>query len=143
AGAQKAFDSGQWEEAARLSQGPESQSADLDFLRGLALARQQRWNESRKAFAAGHLKKPGEPRFLVELAGVDYKQNNFSAAKRNLRAALRLGSRDTYTLDFLGTIYFLQGNLEAALKYWNAIAKPRLRNVGVQPAPRLEAKLLN
>jgi tetratricopeptide (TPR) repeat protein len=143
AAAQKAFDSEQWEEAARLSQGPKGQSAELDFLRGLALARQQQWNESRLAFAAGHLKNPNDPRFLVELAGIDYKQSDFSAAKRKLRAALRLGSRDTYTLDFLGTIYFLQGNLEAALKYWNAINKPRLRNVAVRPPPRLEETLLS
>jgi tetratricopeptide (TPR) repeat protein len=142
AAAQKAFDSEQWEEAARLSQGPENQSTDLDFLRGLALARQQQWNESRQSFAAGHLKNPGDPRFLVELAGVAYKQKDFSAAEQNLRAALRLGSRDAYTLDFLGSIYFLQGNLEAALKYWNAINKPRLRNVAVQPPPRLEETLL-
>jgi len=142
AAAQKAFDSEQWEEAARLSQGPENQSTDLDFLRGLALARQQQWNESRQSFAAGHLKNPGDPRFLVELAGVAYKQKDFSAAEQNLRAALRLGSRDAYTLDFLGSIYFLQGNLEAALKYWNAINKPRLRNVAVQPPPRLEEMLL-
>jgi tetratricopeptide (TPR) repeat protein len=143
AAAQKAFDSGHWEEAAKLSQGSEGQSPELDFLRGLALARQQQWNESRQAFAAGHLKNPNDPRFLVELAGIDYKHNDFSAAKWNLRRALRLGSRDSYTLDFLGTIYFVQGNLEAALKYWNAIDKPRLRNVAVQPPPRLEAKLLN
>jgi len=78
----------------------------------------------------------------VELAGVAYKQNDLWAAEQNLRAALRLGSRDTYTLDFLGTIYFLHGNLEAALKYWNAINKPRLRNVAVQPPPRLEETLL-
>jgi tetratricopeptide (TPR) repeat protein len=143
AAAQKAFDSGQWEEATRLSQGPESQSAELDFLRGLALARQQQWNESRRAFVTGHLKNPSDPRFLVELAGVDYKQKDFSAAAKNLRAALRLDSQDTYTLDFLGTIYFLQGNLEAALKYWNAINKPRLRSVAMQPAPRLEATLLS
>jgi len=142
AAAQKAFDSEQWEEAARLSQGPENQSTELDFLRGLALARQQQWNESRQSFAAGHLKNPGDPRFLVELAGVAYKQKDFSAAEQNLRAALRLGSRDAYTLDFLGSIYFLQGNLEAALKYWNAINKPRLRNVAVQPPPRLEETLL-
>jgi tetratricopeptide (TPR) repeat protein len=141
--AQKAFDSGQWEEAAKLSRGPQEQSPELDFLRGLALARQQQWNESRQAFSAGHLKSPNDPRFLVELAGIDYKQNEFPAAKRNLRAALRLGSRDTYTFDFLGTIYFLQGNLEAALKYWNAIDKPRLRNVAVQPPPRLDKVLLN
>ncbi len=143
AAAQKAFDSEQWEEAARLSQGPKGQSAELDFLLGLALARQQQWNESRLAFAAGHLKNPSDPRFLVELAGIDYKQSDYSAAKRKLRAALRLGSRDTYTLDFLGTIYFLQGNLEAALKYWNAINKPRLRNVAVRPPPRLEERLLS
>src|SRR3984893_2568503 len=143
AAAQKAFDFGLWEEAAKLSQGPEGQSPELDFLRGLALAKEQQWNESRQAFAAGHLKNPDDPRFLVELAGTDYKQNDFSAAKRNLRAALRLGSRDPYTFDFLSTIYFLQGNLEAALKYWNAIDKPRLRDVAVQPPPRLQAKLLN
>jgi tetratricopeptide (TPR) repeat protein len=143
AAAQKAFDSGRWEETVELSEGSERQSPELDFLRGLALARQQQWDESRKAFAAGHLKKPSDPRFLVELAGIDYKQNDFSAAKRNLRAAVRLGSHDDYTLDFLGTIYFLQGNVEAALKYWNAIDKPRLRNVAVQPPPHLDAALLS
>jgi tetratricopeptide (TPR) repeat protein len=141
--ARKAFDSGQWEEAAKMSEGPREQSPDLDFLRGLALARQQQWNESRQAFRAGHWKSPNDPRFLVELAGIDYKQNDFSAAKRNLRGALRLGSRDTYTFDFLGTIYFLQGNLEAALKYWNAIEKPQLGNVAVQPPPRVDKLLLN
>jgi tetratricopeptide (TPR) repeat protein len=142
AAAQKAFDSGQWEEAAKLTQGPESQSEELDFLRGLALARKQNWGESRQAFTAGHLKSPSDPRFLVELAGIDYQQNDYSAAKRKLRAALRLGSRDTYTLDFLGTIYFLQGNLEAALKYWNGVDKPRLRDVAIQPPARLEQTLL-
>ena len=141
--AQKAFDSGDWEEGAKLSQGPEGQPAELDFLRGLALARKQQWNESRQAFATGHLKSPGDPRFLVELAGIDYKQNDLSAAKRHLHAALRLGSRDSYTFDFLGTIYFLQGNIDAALKYWNAIEKPRLRKVSVQPLPRLDETLLH
>jgi tetratricopeptide (TPR) repeat protein len=140
--AQKACDSGRWEEAAQLSQGPETQTADLDFLRGLALARQQHWEQARRAFVAGHRKAPNDPRFLVELAGVDYKQNNYLSATRNLRAALRLNSGDTYTLDFLGTIYFLQGNLEAALKYWNAVDKPRLHNVNVQPAPRVKETLL-
>ena len=143
AAAQKAFDSGQWDEAAKLSQGPTSQSSDLDFLRGLALAREQHWDESRQAFAAGFAKNPRDPRFLVELAGLDYKQEDFSSAKRKLRAALRLGSRDPYARDFLGTIYFLEGNLEAALKYWNALNKPRLRAVSVQPPPKLDAQILN
>ena len=143
AAAQKAFDSGKWEEAAKLSQGPATQPPELDFLHGLALARAQEWNESREAFTAGRLKSPGDPRFLVELAGIDYKQNDFSAAKRKLRHAIRLGSRDSYTRDFLGTIYFLEGNLEAALKYWNGIDKPRLRKVSVQPPPKILKTLLS
>src|SRR2546423_586371 len=140
---QKSVDAGHWEEAAKLAHGASNQSADLDFLEGLALAKLQRWDESRHAFESGRRKAPNEPRFLVELAGVDYKQNNFVAAKRELRAALGLNSKDAYTLEFLGTIYFIEGNLETALKYWNRIEKPRLRNVNVEPAPRLKAALLN
>ncbi len=140
---QKAFDAGHWEEAANLAQGSANQAPDLDFLRGLSLAKLQRWGEAAQAFASGHAKSPADPRFLVELAGVEYKQKDYSPAKRHLRAALRLAPRDAYTVEFLGTIYFLEGNLEAALRYWNAIDKPRLRNVGVQPAPKLDDALLH
>jgi tetratricopeptide (TPR) repeat protein len=140
--AQSALDAGKWQEAAKLAQGPGGQSPDLDFVRGLALAKLQQWNEARLALEAGHAKVPREPRFLIELAGIDYKQKTFSSAKRHLRAALRLDSRDTYTREFLGTIYFLEGNLEAALKYWNPIDKPRLRTVAVQPPPRLAETIL-
>jgi tetratricopeptide (TPR) repeat protein len=141
--AQKAFDVGMWQDAANLAQGPAGQSPDLDFVRGLALARLQQWTEARRVFEAGHAKSPREPRFLVELAGLDYKQKDFSSAKRHLRAALRLDSRDAYTREFLGTIYFLEGNLEATLKYWNSIDKPRLRTVSVQPPPRLTQTILH
>jgi len=140
--AQKAFDGGKWQEAAKLAQGPGGQSPDLDFVRGLALAKLQNWSEARLALEAGHAKAPRDPRFLVELAGVNYKQKDFPSAKRHLRAALRLDSRDAYTREFLGTIYFLEGNLEAALKYWNPIDKPRLRSVAVQPPPHLAGTIL-
>jgi len=140
--AQKAFDAGQWAEAARLARGPANQPADLDFLAGLALAKLQRWDDARAAFVAGHGKAPVQTRFLVELAGVDYKRRDFSASKRGLRAALKLDSHDNYTHDFLGTLYFLDGNLEAALKYWNPIEKPRLRSVEVKPHPQLDGVLL-
>src|SRR5438477_66301 len=113
---QKFVDAGQWQQAAKLAHGPSSQSADLDFLEGLALAKLQHWEESRRALKSGRGKTPNDPRFLTELAGISYKQNNFSAAKRELRGALRLNSQDAYTLEFLATIYFVEGNLEAALK---------------------------
>src|SRR5262249_730820 len=126
AAAQKQFDAGHWEPAARLAQGPANQSVDLDFVAGLALAKLQPEEAGRAASATGHRKAPTQARFLVEMAGVEYKRKDFAAAKAALRAALQLDPRDNYTRDFLGTLYFLDGNLEAALHYWNPLEKPRL-----------------
>jgi tetratricopeptide (TPR) repeat protein len=137
AAAQKAYDDGQWDQAEKLATGPINQPPNFDFLRGLALARLSQWEGARQAFEAGHQKAPRDPRFLVELAGVAYKQQDLSAAKRELHAALLLNAKDAYSLEFLGTIYFLQGNLEAALKYWNLAGKPRLNNVAFSPLVRL------
>jgi tetratricopeptide (TPR) repeat protein len=138
----QAFDAGQWEEAAKLARGPVNQLAELDFLAGLALAKLGRWDDSRAAFEVGRGKAPGDARFLDELAGVRYRQRDFRAAKRELHAALKLEAHDGYAREFLGTLYFLESNLEAALKYWNTIDKPRLRDISVEPAPRLADALL-
>ena len=142
AAARVAFDASQWEEAAKIAQGPPEQPSDLDFLAGLSFARMERWNDARDALEAGHRKSPGDARFLVELAGVAYKQKDLRTAKRDLQAALRLDPHNAYTREFLGTLYFLEGNLEAALKYWNAVDKPRLRGVDFVPAPKLRQELL-
>jgi tetratricopeptide (TPR) repeat protein len=139
--AQSAFDAGRWEEAAKLARGPAGQSPKLDFLAGLALARLEKWAEARVAFDAGFRKAPGDARFLVELAGVAYKQEDFRTAKRNLHAALRLNPRDSYSREFLATIYFLEGNLDAALRHWNLLDKPRLRSVAYAPPLKLRASL--
>lgn len=139
--AQSAFDAGHWEEAAKLARGPSDQSAELDFLAGLALARLEKWDEAKVAFDAGLRKTPGDSRFLVELAGIAYKQKDFLAAKRNLHATLRLNPRDAYAREFLATIYFLEGNLEAALQHWNLLDKPRLRTVAYLPSVKLKESL--
>jgi hypothetical protein len=141
AAAQKAFDGRDWEEAARLAEGPADQSSDLDLLQGLALSRLEKWGRAKMAFEAGAKKSPRDSRFPVELAGIAYKQKDFCLAKQNLEAALRLNPRDAYTQEFLATIYFLEGNLEAALKYWNAEDKPRLRSVAFVPGLRLSRRL--
>ncbi|MBV8514949.1 MAG: hypothetical protein JO260_06585, partial [Acidobacteria bacterium] len=117
--AQTALDQGRYDEAVRLSRGPTDQSGDFDFVAGLALAKLQRWQEARAALLRGQRKETRQARFLVELAGIDYKLKDARAAKRKLRAAQRLDPKDEYTLEFLGTLYFLDGNVEAALKYWN------------------------
>ncbi len=141
--AQLAFDSGHWEEAAALTRGPADQSPDLDFLAGLALARLEIWSEAKLAFEAGSRKAPKDPRFPVELAGISYKQKDYRTAKEFLRRALELNSQDAYPREFLATIYFLEGNLEAALKYWNPEDKPRLRSVAFSPPLQLNESLRN
>ncbi len=95
------------------------------------------------AFEAGSRKAPKDPRFLVELAGISYKQKDFLTAKKRLRGALELDPKDSYSREFLATVYFLEGNLEAALKYWNPEEKPRLRGVAFAPALQLKESLRN
>lgn len=143
AAAQSAFDAGRWDEAARLTQGPADQSPYLDFLRGLAFARLEKWDQAKLAFEAGARKSPRDSRFPVELAGVAYKQKDFRDAKKNLQIALRLNPAEAYANEFLATIYFLEGNLEAALKYWNREEKPRLRSVAFAPSLQLNETLQN
>ena len=141
--AQGAFDAGHWDEAARLTQGPADQPSEFDFLRGLALSRLEKWDEAKVAFETGARKSPRDSRFPVELAGIAYKQRNFRLAKQDLRTALSLNPGDAYAHEFLATMYFLEGNLEAALKNWNPEEKPRLRSVAFAPALRLSEPLCN
>src|SRR5713226_1511262 len=143
AAAQTAFDAGHWEDAVTLARGPADQSPDLDFLAGLALAHLEKWNEAKLSFEAGSRKAPKDPRFLVELAGISYKRKDFRTAKVRLADALSLNPQDAYSREFLATIYFLDGNLEAALKYWNLEDKPRLRSVAFAPSLRLKESLRN
>jgi tetratricopeptide (TPR) repeat protein len=119
-----------------VAQSPE-QPADLLLYRGLALAHLQRWEEAKAAFEAGREKAPGDPRFLIELAGISYREKHFSEAKRVLRRALVMNPKDEYANSFLASIYFQEGNLEAALKFWNRAAKPKLEDLTFEPALKL------
>jgi tetratricopeptide (TPR) repeat protein len=143
AAAQSAFDAGRWDEAARLTRGPADQSPELDFLGGLAFARLEKWDQAKLAFEAGARKSPRDLRFPVELAGIAYKEKDFPVAKKNLETALRLKPADAYANEFLAAIYFLEGNLEGALKYWNREERPRLRSVAFAPSLQLNESLRN
>lgn len=143
AAARSAFDAGNWEEAARFSTGPADQSSELDLLRGLALSRLEKWDEAKAALEAGAQKSPRDSRFAVELAGIAYKQKDFQTAKKNLQTALRFNPGDAYAHEFLATVYFLEGNLEAALKYWNPEDRPQLRSVSFAPSLQLNETLRN
>ena len=139
----KLYEQKKWAEVLREAQGPAEQSADFDYFAGMAFSRLERWAKARDAFSKGVRKAPDDARILTERAGAEYKLDDFRAAKQDLLRALRLDPRDSYIPGFLGTIYLLEGNLEAALKYWNKVGKPRLASVEAVPAPKTKKRLLD
>ena len=132
-----------WEELIRLADSSPNLPPDVDYLSGLALARQARWEEARKVFERGRHKAPGDKRFPLELAGVAFKQKRNSQAKEELHRALKLDPHDAYANDFLATLYLLEGNVEAAVKFWNRIGKPEIEEVRAEPEATVDPVLLD
>jgi hypothetical protein len=108
--------------------------ADALLSRALTDAQAQQWQNASALLEQGIEQFPHDKRFPSEMAGVAYNTGDFEAAKRNLRRALAIDPDDEYANDFLGTLYVLDGNLEAALRYWNRIGKPRVRRVVLDAA---------
>ena len=67
-----------------------SQNPDTLFLRGMSLARLERWNEAEQTLRQGQSLAPRDPRFPTELAGVAYRLEDYSRARSLLRRALDL-----------------------------------------------------
>src|SRR5581483_2493194 len=113
------YDSGQWAKAAQVAVDAPVQSATLIFYRGLALARLDQLADAAELFKEGRALFPRDKRFPLEQAGIAYRNKKLSLAKQYLHDALRLDPADDYGNDFLATLYLLDGNLAAALNYWN------------------------
>ncbi|MES2219798.1 MAG: hypothetical protein V4587_02395 [Acidobacteriota bacterium] len=137
------YDAKRWEDVVRAVPESSSVAADLELDRGLALAELGRFDEAERTFAAGHAGHPRDARFLEEMAGIAYRDKRFAPAKKDLRRALVLDPKDTYASNFLASIYFLEGNLEAALKYWNRVGKPELSDLTYDPQPQLDPLILD
>lgn len=140
---ERLFEAGRWQEIVDIVSAVAAPSAELDFYCGTALARLGRWDEARQAFLTGHRLQPKDERFLVELAGVAFKQKRYGQSAAHLRRALKLAPQDSYANDFLGTIYFLEGNVAAALKHWNRVNKPQIETARSEPVPKLKPALLD
>jgi len=132
-----------WQDVVNFVSTLPHRSPDLDYCYGTALAHLERWDEARRAFEEGSRMGPGDKRFPTELAGVAFKQKKYDLAKKHLTRALRMDAHDSYPNDFLGTIYFLEGNTDAALKYWNRLGKPEISAVRLDPEPKVDAELLD
>lgn len=141
--AQQLFEQQRWRELADCFPSRPGQPAIIDYYQGIALARLERWDEAQRALEAGAAKTPGDKRFPLELAGLAFKRGTRASAKKHVRAALRLDPADEYANNFLGTLYFLDGNLDAALKYWNRARRPRIEQVRPGAGLRLDPVLLD
>jgi tetratricopeptide (TPR) repeat protein len=136
------FKDGHWQEIAERPPAAGA-SSDAYFYYGSALARLQRWDEAHAAFESGVRLWPTDPRFSTELAGVKFKRGRYAEAQHWLERSLRLVPDDNYSNDFLATIFFLQGNRDAAIKYWNRAGKPKIDSVVYSPTPRTNPVLLD
>jgi len=137
------FEQERWPEVLREVRASPVRTSDLDYYEGSALAHLERWDEAEKALLAGYHLARRDKRFPIELAGVAFKRKRLCLAAVWLRRGLRLDPTDTYANDFLGTVYYLQGNLEAALKYWNRIGKPQINTVRPEASLRVRPALLD
>ena len=140
---QQAFDQHNWKEVVRLAESMPVRSPSIDFDYGMALAHLQRWPAAHAALVAGERQCPRQKRFPIELAGVAFEQKQYPQAAAWLRRGLRLDPKDKYANDFAGTVYFLMGNLPAALRYWNRIGKPYLDALNFDPQLRVRRLLLD
>lgn len=137
-----------WPEIVQALAPLHARTADEDYVYASALAHLGRLPEAARAFEAGRHLAPRDTRFPIELAGIDFKQKRYPQAARLLHSALKLAPGDAYANDFLATIYFLEGNTPAALKYWNRIGKPRvgkphIEQVRLDPTPHVDPALLD
>ena len=135
------FGQQRWQEI--VSRARPEDSPDIAFYYGTALARLERWKEAESAFQIGQRIAPQDPRFPIELAGVAFKQDDYAAAEKWIHRGLRLSPYDGYANNFLATVFLLEENLEAALKYWNRTGKPQINQVSANPIPRLNPALLD
>ncbi|MHB8302159.1 MAG: tetratricopeptide repeat protein [Acidobacteriaceae bacterium] len=139
----KLYDAGQWQQVVRAVPRSADEAAEMELYRGLALAHLGRLDRAERTFRTGLAGHPRNARFLEELAGIAYRRKQYARAVAYLRRALAIDPRDAYAENFLGSIYFLEGNLEAALKYWNRVGKPQLNDLAYEPVPHLDPLLLD
>ncbi len=121
------YDAGRYAEA--VQRAAEAGGADSYYFKGMSLARLGRWDEAREALRDGERRFPRDARFPTELGGVAYRLERLREARRHLRRSLALAPDDEYARDFLGTLYLLDNNVDAALVHWNRLGKPRLGSV--------------
>lgn len=139
----QAYEQKNWDEVVRRAQAQTVRSAEENFDYGMAQAHLQRWNDAHAALLAGERQCRTQKRFPIELGGVAFEQKRYPEAAAWLRRGLKLDPKDEYANNFAGTVYYLMGNLPAALHYWNRIGKPDIASLNFDPQLRVRRLLLD
>jgi hypothetical protein len=140
---QQLFTQQNWPEIVRLAPTLPARDAETNFAYGLALAHLNRLSEARQILLQGRRQRPTDKRFPEELGGVAFEQKQYPEAALWLRRAQRLDPNDAYADNFLATVYFLSGNLDAALQYWNRVHKPPIVALDFDPHLHVHRLLLD
>jgi hypothetical protein len=111
--------------------------------RGVEFVQTEAWAAARDEFLAGAKEDPSDKRFPLALAKLEYQQGHRADARRYLRQVLRLDPANSEANDLLGQLYYLDGNYDAALLYWNRIQKPRIEGVEVIPPAPISRALID
>ena len=117
------------------------QSPESEHKRALELAAAGNIEQAKAILVTEQEKNPNDKRFPIELAAIGFKAGNYREARRYIHRALRIDPDDIYANDFNATVYLLQNNTEAALKYWNRIGRPHIENVQTDPAVSIDPVL--
>ncbi|HAX41767.1 MAG TPA: hypothetical protein DCY80_04310 [Solibacterales bacterium] len=120
-----------------------AQAPEEHLRQGREHVREERWEEARAAYTAGARAAPGDIRFPLHLAGIAFKLGDHRTARGHLHAALRIDEGNAYANDFLATLYALDENLDAALKYWNRVERPVAASLRLPPGLRIRPTLLD
>ncbi|HVJ04445.1 MAG TPA: tetratricopeptide repeat protein [Candidatus Saccharimonadales bacterium] len=145
--AEKLFAAERWRDVIGLLESAPNRSlersADLDYYYGESLAKLGRLEDARKALLAGYRLQPRDKRFAVELGGIEFLRKRYGDSASWLLLASKISPDDAYVNDFCGSVFYLLGNLDAALKYWNRVGKPRIETMISEPAPKVDPVLLD
>ncbi|HYI96819.1 MAG TPA: hypothetical protein VEX68_24975 [Bryobacteraceae bacterium] len=109
--------------------------------RAVSLAASGSLDQAERLLTDGEASFPGDARFFVELAGISWRRKQPERAKSYLHRGLKIDRSSAYANEFLGSLYFLDGNLYAALKYLNRVRRPVIGNVVFSPELPLRSEL--
>jgi hypothetical protein len=112
--------------AAELAERP---SADTYLYLGIAYGHMKEYEKAQEVLIQGSAHYPDDARFHNELAGVHLANNDVDTARSDLERALSVDPTNDYASDLLATIDMSQGEVQAALRFWNKSGRPVIDDI--------------